>query len=314
MIGEKKRCMMNHEQILGGIYGLLVGDAVGVPYEFHSANQLPPIEQIDMVPPKGFLRAHPGVPTGTWSDDGAGALCLLDSLIECGKLDLTDFSNKLWAWYSQGLWAVDGKVFDIGIQTQASLQAFRDGISPEQSGNVYPEGKGNGSLMRVLPLALWHQGSDEQLVIDSHTQSLVTHGHLTNQVACALYCLWVREAAKQQSMEDAYEIAVKNLRNIYGDKSPERIELDHTICPEEEPTSNGSGYVVETLRSVRIAVKEADYEQVIKKAISLGEDTDTNAAIAGGLYGVKVGFTGISNRWLTQLRGKDKVDKLIRSW
>ncbi|WP_028776435.1 ADP-ribosylglycohydrolase family protein [Shimazuella kribbensis] len=305
---------MEKDQILGGLYGLLVGDAVGVPYEFHTADQLPRMADIDMNPPVGFNRAHQGVLAGTWSDDGAQALCLLSSLVECGEMNLPHFADKLWAWYSKGLWAVDGAVFDVGIQTQASLQAYHNGGLPEKSGNIYPDGKGNGSLMRVLPLALWHKGSEEELVADSHKQSLVTHGHLVNQVACALYCLWVREVSKGLEVEVAYHSAVKRLREIYGENSPERIELDQTICPEQEPTSSGSGYVVETIRSVRIAVKENTYEQVIKKAISLGEDTDTNAAIAGGLYGVKVGISGISSRWLTQLREKEKVEELVQSW
>lgn len=305
---------MKKDQILGGLYGLLIGDAVGVPYEFHSADQLPSMQNIDMVSPVGFNRAHQGIPFGTWSDDGAQALCLLDSLVECDKLDLTNFADKLWAWYDEGLWAVDRRVFDIGIQTSASLQAYHQGGSPEKSGFIHPEGKGNGSLMRVLPLVLWHQGTDEQLVVDSHRQSLVTHGHLTNQVACALYCLWVRGVSKGLEMEDAYKYAVDRLRDIYGANSDERYELDYTIRPEQEPVSKGSGYVVETIQSVRIAVREENYETVIKKAISLGEDTDTNAAIAGGLYGVKVGLNGISQQWLGQLQGKDEVEKLASIW
>lgn len=300
--------------MLGGLYGLLIGDAVGVPYEFHAATELPPLEQLEIVPPDDFARAHVNVPVGTWSDDGAQALCLLESLIECGQMNLTDFAKRLWSWYDQGLWAVDGHVFDIGIQTRAALHTFHAGTSPEQAGNIYPNGKGNGALMRVLSLALWHQGTDEQLVQDAHTQSLVTHAHLVNQVACALYCLWVREGAKDVTMEQAYNIAVHKLRIIYGEGTPERNELEWSIRPDDEPVSKGSGYVVETLRSVRIAVKESSYEQVVKKAISLGDDTDTNAAIAGGLYGVKVGLSGIPQRWYKQLRGKEEVEKLVIKW
>jgi ADP-ribosylglycohydrolase len=305
---------MNQNQQLGGLYGLLVGDAVGVPYEFHPASQLPPIQQIDMVPPDGFVRAHAEVPVGTWSDDGAQALCLLDSLVECGQMNLSHFSDKLWAWYAKGLWAVAEHVFDVGIQTQASLQAYHNGLSAERSGFIFPEGKGNGALMRVLPLALWHQGSDEELVADSHIQSLVTHGHLTNQVACALYCLWVREVSKGAEIEEAYLLAVQKLRTIYGAASAEIVELEQTIRPDQEPISNGSGYVVETIQSVRIAIRETTFEAVIQKAISLGEDTDTNAAIAGGLYGVKAGLDGIPSRWLNQLRGKSEVERLVEQW
>ncbi|MCL6593370.1 MAG: ADP-ribosylglycohydrolase family protein, partial [Alicyclobacillus sp.] len=96
-------------RIRGGLWGLLVADAVGVPYEFHAMEHLPPLAQIDLVPPKGFQPWHAGIPRGTWSDDGAQALCLADSLLAMGRLDLDDFANRLIAWHDHGLWAVDGR-------------------------------------------------------------------------------------------------------------------------------------------------------------------------------------------------------------
>src|SRR5579864_6109709 len=72
--------LIQHRQFnaeLGGLVGLLVGDAVGVPYEFHSPEQIPPRDQIEMTTPVGFRRSHAGVPVGTWSDDGSQTLCLL---------------------------------------------------------------------------------------------------------------------------------------------------------------------------------------------------------------------------------------------
>lgn len=304
---------MSRDQLLGGLYGLLIGDAVGVPYEFHRAESLPPLEQLEMVPPDNFPRSYAKVLPGTWSDDGAQALCLLDSLVNCKRMDLHDFSQRLWDWYDKGLWAVDQHVFDVGVQTAHSLRAFHQGTAPEQAGNIIPEGKGNGALMRVLPLALWHQGSDEQLVEDAHTQSLITHGHLVNQVICALYCLWVREVAKKKEMEKAYFQALNRLREIYGKDSKERMELE-SINPEVVSHTQGGGYVVETLHTVRLAVQEPTYEKVVKKAISFGNDTDTNAAIAGGIYGVKVGLSGIPTRWYQGLRGKKEVETLVEKW
>ena len=119
---------LTHEEyiskIKGGIYGLLIGDALGVPYEFHMKEDIPPLEQIEMTPPDGFVRAHSGTAPGTWSDDGAQALCLLDSLLYKGSFDLTDFSDRVLAWYENGLWAVDNRVFDVGIQTSMALSMY----------------------------------------------------------------------------------------------------------------------------------------------------------------------------------------------
>jgi ADP-ribosylglycohydrolase len=311
---QVEQTVFNQEQIRGGLYGLLIGDAVGVPYEFHSAKELPSIDEIDMIPPVDFLRSHRSVPVGTWSDDGAQALCLLESLIECDGMNLDHFAQKMWAWYHDGVWAVDGKVFDVGIQTAASLRAYHSGVAPEKAGLTEPMGQGNGALMRVLPVALWHQGSDEELVQDASTQCLITHGHVVNQIACSLYCLWVRAIGQGASMEEGFQSAVGRLRTIYPQNSVHREELERTFRPDEEGATNGGGYVVETINSVRLAVRETSYEAVIKKAISLGNDTDTNAAIAGGLYGVKVGFAGIPQRWYKQLRAKERVEELLIKW
>lgn len=162
-----------------------------------------------MTPPSGFHRAHRGVAAGTWSDDGAQALCLLDSIITCGKFDLKDFSDKLLSWYQEGKWAVDGMVFDIGIQTSEALMAYKSGMAPEKCGMVRPDGKGNGALMRTLPLALWHNGTDKELVIDAHSQCLITHGNICNQVCCALYCLVARSLLKGLDFDKLWKMLFK---------------------------------------------------------------------------------------------------------
>jgi len=105
------------ERIEGGVVGLLIGDALGVPYEFHPAADLPLIDQIEYEPPDWFLRSHAGVRPGTWSDDGAQALCLLESLLHCGGLDPDDFGRRLVDWYEEGHLAVGGHVFDVRTQT-----------------------------------------------------------------------------------------------------------------------------------------------------------------------------------------------------
>jgi ADP-ribosylglycohydrolase len=180
------------KKLHGGLIGLLVGDALGVPYEFHSPEKIPPYKGIEFIPPSGFQAAHYGTPPGTWSDDGAQALCLLDSLIVNGKLDPNDLAKRFLRWYLDGYLAVDGRVFDIGTHTSCVLEAIRNGLPPLEAGALGREARGNGSLMRSLPLALWHQGTDAELVADAQLQSRVTHGDIYCQVCCALYCLWAK--------------------------------------------------------------------------------------------------------------------------
>ena len=162
-------------RLAGGLIGLLVGDALGVPYEFHSAADIPLLSKIEFDPPGGFRRTHYGTPPGTWSDDGAQALALLASLLDCGKLDLDDFAGRLLAWADRGAYAVDDRVFDIGGQTSRAFGRLRRGVPSMESGPSGEWENGNGSLMRALPLALWHTGSDAELAEDAQRQSLPTH-------------------------------------------------------------------------------------------------------------------------------------------
>lgn len=300
---------LTETSIRGAMYGLLVGDAVGVPYEFHSADEIPSYHEIEMGPPAGFRRAHADVQPGTWSDDGAQALLLLDSLMTCGRFDADDFGERLVRWYNEGYLAVDQKVFDVGVTTGKAITSIQCGTPAIVAGPGGVYDNGNGSLMRSLPLALWHTGTDDDLVSDARKQSRVTHGHLRSQICCALYCLWARRIATGGSA--AWASAVDTLENMFSVDSPERSELDFNIRPRLPPEGSGSGYVVDSLRSARQALLEPSFEAVVKTAVSFGNDTDTTACIAGGIAGLRSGLTGIPQRWLDSLRGRSVADVLI---
>ncbi len=297
------------DRLEGGVYGLLIGDALGVPYEFHAPEALPPPADIEMIPPAQFPRAHARVPPATWSDDGAQALILLASLLEHSALDLQDFGTRLVAWYQNGYMAVDQHVFDVGIQTSQAIQRIISGTPAATAGRTDEQANGNGSLMRVLPLALWHRGDDTALVEDAHRQSRVTHGHVRAQVCCALYCLWARRILHNAA--DPWRDAVGALRDIYGQASQEYAELERAIRPDDPPKGGGSGYVVDSLQSARWALQAGDYQQAVKAAIALGHDTDTSACIAGGIAGIRDGVGAIPKRWRAQLRGTELVEPLL---
>jgi ADP-ribosyl-[dinitrogen reductase] hydrolase len=302
------------EALEGGLYGLLIGDALGVPYEFHKAAEIPPAADIEFTPPAHFWRAHAGVAPGTWSDDGAQALALLASLLDCGRLDLEDLGRRLVAWRDDGYLAVEGIVFDVGVQTGLAIVRLKQGTPAEKAGPADERANGNGALMRVLPLALWHRGSDEALVADAQRQSLVTHGHVRSQVCCALYCLWARRTLQAVST-DPWTAAVTTLRAIYPAGSPERFELDETLRPGELVKGHGGGYVVDCLQSARWAVAQGRYEQAVKAAIGLGDDTDTTACVAGGIAGLRDGAGAIPKRWRQALLGQPLVTPLLeRLW
>lgn len=296
------------DAVAGGIWGMLVGDALGVPYEFKTGLDRTP-DTIDMPPPATLMRSHPSAPAQAWSDDGAHALCLLASLLDCECLDLSDLGDRLLRWSASGYMAVAGVVFDVGLQTQVALNALRNGTAAERAGPAGEGDNGNGSLMRVLPLALWHRGSDDELVRDAARQSLVTHGHVRAQVCCALYCLWVRAALR--AAESPWAQATRRLRELTVDRPDWRTELDVHVRPEQEASGSGSGYVVDCLSSARQAASETSFERSIRKAVSLGNDTDTTAAVAGGFVGVRDGLSAIPERWLAALPEKRLVEPLV---
>ncbi|NMO19627.1 ADP-ribosylglycohydrolase family protein [Pyxidicoccus fallax] len=300
------------ERITGGLYGLLIGDALGVPYEFHDPGEIPAPEAIDFQPPAGFDRSHGGVPPGTWSDDGSHALCLLDSLLYNGQLDLEDLGRRLVNWLEWGYLAVDGEVFDVGIQTRKALASLRSGAPALMAGPKSERDNGNGALMRVLPLVLWHRGDDAKLASDAMAQSRVTHGHMRSQVCCAVYCLWARRVL--DGAADPWADALATFRVLYPEGFEARTELDTNVArPDaEEPPGTGSGYVVDCLRSARQCVATGrDYEGVVKAAVRLGRDTDTTAAVAGGIAGLMYGVQEIPERWRSALRGQELLKPLL---
>ena len=298
------------ERLEGAVLGLLIGDALGVPYEFHDATSLPGFAEIEFEPPSYFRRSHISVPTGTWSDDGAQALILLNSLLECGKFDGRHFADGLVHWYDEGFMAIGKNVFDVGIQTANAIRELKNGAPPNLSGGVDEHSNGNGSLMRVLPLAIWHQGTDSELVSDAFAQSAVTHGHLRSQLCCAMYCLWVRRIIEQKYMP--WDSALVTLSEIFPVGTLENVEFETRVLPRNGVYEiSGSGYVVNSLRAAHWANNHGPYETVVKAAISLGEDTDTTACIAGGIAGIRFGVHAIPRRWREALRGKEIYQPLI---
>lgn len=296
-------------RLQGGLIGLLVGDALGVPYEFHRPHDIPPKAQIEFQPPPGYARAHRTVPLGTWSDDSAQALCLLASLLECGQFDADDLGHRLVRWQDEGYLAVDSHVFDIGITTSRALAAIKRGVPAQEAGPSSQYDNGSGSLMRVLPLALWHAGTDAELVHDAHEQSRVTHGHPRLLACCALYCLWARYIL--QGSASPWEEAVSVLRSIYRGEKTLTEELEQSVRPDDFTPGTGSGYVVDSLRSARWVMQGAGYEQVVKAAVALGNDTDTTACIAGGIAGLTCGRDYVPAWWWGNLRGQELVKPLL---
>ena len=309
--------MLLPERLEGAVYGHLVGDALGVPYEFQ------PPERIGEVEWRGHGTYDQ--PPGTWSDDGALMLALLDSLLTTG-FDAADQGRRALAWWDDGAYAPGGHVFDIGNATSAALSSLRAGAPPERAGAI--DALGNGSLMRIigLPLVL-RTTEDEELVGLATRASRVTHGSAEAQIACALYALIVRRLLRGES--DRGEVlaqarrdvrTVLQARGLPGSQdagSPEAAVLALDAF-ETWTGRQGRGRVVDSFWSAWDAFAvAADYPATVSAAVRYGNDTDTTAAIAGGLAGTYWGINGIPSAWHRGLRDRaipqELVDRLIES-
>jgi ADP-ribosylglycohydrolase/protein-tyrosine phosphatase len=295
------------DRLEGAVWGHVVGDAVGVPYEFKDSSDIDEVR----FGAKGTHRQPPG----TWSDDGALMLALLDSLLSVG-FDATDQGQRSLAWFRNGAYAPDGNVFDFGNATSEALGAIEQGVAAEDAGPTDEWSNGNGSLMRILPLALVLRDIPDRSLIElAHRASRVTHGTALAQVACALYCIVARRLIAMALDADpthALEDARSTLRAAYGDSErwgEHRAALE-TI--ETWPDRGGRGYVVDSFWSAWDAFAgAASYEETVERAVRYGNDTDTTAAIAGGLAGIRWGIDGIPTEWLGSMRGVDIARPLV---
>ncbi len=305
-------------KLVGGVWGHLVGDAMGVPYEFRSAAEVGQVRW-------GETGTH-AQPPGTWSDDGALMLALLDALLldepgEPGqretrvtsRFETEEQGRRIVAWRRDKAYTPDGDgVFDIGNATSAAIRALESGTPAEDAGGTDEYSNGNGSLMRILPVALvFHDVGDEGLVERAHRASRVTHGTARAQVACALYALIAARLLTSHSPVEALATSRTSLRSIYVDADDtERLgALDHL---EGYTERGGRGRVWDSFWSAWDAFAGADsYQATIERAIAYGNDTDTTAAIAGGLAGIHWGIDGIPAAWLAGMRGREVGDPLV---
>ena len=285
----------SHELYRASVLGALVGDALGVPFEFKRPEDIPPPNEINMEMPATFNKTHSDIPYGTWSDDSAQLLCLLEVLQEEETFSPSRFAKILIKWLDEAYHQAGGKVYDCGIQTGISIRLLKDGVAPLEAGGTSERSNGNGSLMRTLPVAIaayLDSWSEQETVAVSHAQSKVTHAHPISQVCCALYSLMANTlfSSPDMSIKECYRNAYASLKEIY--EKPEFVEHAKSLSLINDfPKNNfrrGSGYVVDTFWTSIDSIEKSDsYVSAVKTAISYGNDTDTTACVTGGLAGIK---------------------------
>jgi ADP-ribosyl-[dinitrogen reductase] hydrolase len=284
------------DRAIGALVGLAVGDAVGMPLEFKTRDSTPPLA--DMVGGGPF-----DLQAGEWTDDTSMALCLADSLTASnGGFDPADLMQRFVGWYKRGYNAVNGRgCFDIGATVRAALDKFlRDG--DPYAGSHDPRSAGNGSLMRLAPVAIRCWNERDKLPAMAADQSRTTHATPEAIDACVLLADMLAEAIAGQPRSEV-------LRPRHGGwaEAIEAIASGNWRGKRREQIGS-TGYVVHTLQAALWAVgSTADFESAVLKAANLGEDSDTTAAVAGQLAGALYGLRGIPARWLDRLAERDRI-------
>ncbi|MEM7184385.1 MAG: ADP-ribosylglycohydrolase family protein [Spirochaetota bacterium] len=299
-----------------GIYGVCVGDAFGLPMQFKTRKYMEENPISNMTDLKSL-----SIPKGTWSDDSSLTLCLAESLSR--GFDLSDISQNFIKWYEEGFLTPDNKAFDVGNTTEKAMTKLKNGILPENSGGQKVEDNGNGSLMRILPLSFYLslKETNEDVYYDQiRLISSITHAHGISIIACSIYIDFAIQLIHGNSIKEAYVGICRKQKKYFeisdtiGVENYSRI-LNGNLSEEKRADINSSRYVVESLEAALWCLLTSNnYEETILKAVHLGDDTDTVAAIAGGLAGLYYGFDTIPKQWLEDLRKKDIIDKVCEKF
>jgi len=309
------------------IFGVAVGDALGFPVQFldrNSTNRFPIVDMGYILNPKGEKQAVSGCTRGEWSDDTSLTLCLAESL--ANGFDLKDQAERMIAWLQNGYLSARDHAFDIGRQTRIALlklsQLFSESEDPVLSHLIdspSESANGNGALMRILPLLPYTYGKPLSMQFDLVMMvSALTHPHMRSALCCMFYLRYAERLLWEQDKKEAYvdtQADLIDLMEFYTTEEHDKQEL-HRLCYNDiskltsdtkfynEPNYlHSKGYVVHSLEAALWCVLNNDnYADTVLAAVRLGNDTDSIAAIAGGLAALIYGYESIPEAWIEALQ------------
>ena len=305
------------ERIETALKGVLIGDSLGLKSQFENPQRAKEVlqnllEEIYENGKKDFLG---------WSDDGALTLATAEALAKNPKDPYGEIAKNFLQWYLEGVFTPDGIAIDIGRTTSRAMENLKRGIPPLEAGGRDEWDNGNGSLMRILPASIYsyYKFPREAGLEFVHNISAITHAHPRSKVACGIYTFVVWKLLEGLPKGKAYIEGVKEALEFYQNH-PYGVELKHferVLNPEillnlsEEDLGRGF-YVVEALENSLWSFLKGDtFKGVLVKAISLGGDTDTVGAIAGGLAGL---YYGIEIPLWEAVKGRKTAEVIIKGF
>lgn len=307
------------ERLKGGIIGLAVGDALGVPVEFTSREYLKQ-NPVDAMIGYGTYN----LPPGTWSDDSSLTFCLAQSLLN--DYNLEDISKNFVAWRDKSFWCTNSGVFDIGNQTNKSIDVLKNihkTNNIEKLNNLRDSSNektnGNGSLMRIFPLFFYIREkplkTQFEIIWDV---SALTHPHILSALSCFFYFRFInylsfdkKNIAFKKAQEEVAEFFKTN-DEIHDNEINKFAKLFSPNFKDfKENEIDSDAYVIHSLEaSIWAFLNNDSYQNTVLNAVNLGIDTDTNAAIAGSLAGFYYGYDNIPYYWVENIARKDDILEL----
>lgn len=303
-------------KIRDSLLGFAIGDAMGVPIEFTDRETLikNPITQMT-----GYGTYNQ--PEGTWSDDTSMTVATMDAIITKKEINYKSIMSNFLSWFAVGKYTATGSMFDIGATCSDALAKFSSGsYEPLDCGVDDINRNGNGSLMRMLPIAIYayyKKLDDEEIISLVNDISSLTHAHEISKMACYIYVRYVMCLLDGKDKIASYE-EIKNLD--YTSYSEETITVfDRVLKSDISKYSldeiKSTGYVVDSLEaSLWVILNTESFKQTIIGSINLGCDTDTIGAITGSMAGIIYGYESIPEIWLDKLKKKNYLIKLAMKY
>ncbi len=302
---------MDRKRAKAVIVGHAVGDALGVPVEFCRREKLDKQPVTDML---GY--GTYSVPAGAWSDDTSMALCTLDALATFG-VDYDRILVNFGKWYYRDEFTPTGKMFDVGTTCSIAIDNYfirempytKCGLADERS-------NGNGSLMRIHPVVLFLADRDMPLsekLQTVHTASALTHAHDCTKIGCGIYAFILWELLKNPSLQSVQKGLQKAEAFYSGQEACKRYGrlFDRAFGKAPRSEIASGGYVVDTLEAaVWCLLTTESFSAAVLQAVNLGGDTDTVAAVCGGLAGALYGYDAIPQKWRDTLLKREYLEDL----
>jgi ADP-ribosyl-[dinitrogen reductase] hydrolase len=294
--------MQTLDRFRGCLLGLACGDAVGTTVEFRARGSFPPVTDMN-----GGGPFH--LDAGDWTDDTSLALCLAASLTEQQGFDAADQMQRYVRWMDEGYYSSTGECFDIGNATAASLNRFKQTGEP-YAGSTDPYAAGNGSIMRLAPVPMWFYSDLERAIQFAGESSRTTHAAAECVDACKLYGAMLVAALSGTPKEDILNAPFDGLDPPALSPKVQAI-ADGEYREKSEDDISGSGYVVDSLEAALWCFyTTTTYRDAILRAVNLGDDADTTAAVCGQVAGAYYSVAGIPSEWLERLTMRHEIDRL----